>query len=69
MKFVKALEHNGELYKIGDTICAAFDTGIFIAVKTIFVSIDTIKIAHDTMKTCEEINKKLDHIKTMHKNI
>ena len=28
MKFVKVLEHNGELYKVGDTICAAFDTGI-----------------------------------------
>lgn len=28
MKFVKVLEHNGELYKIGDTICAKFDTGI-----------------------------------------
>ena len=27
MKFVKALEHNGELYKVGDTICATFDTG------------------------------------------
>lgn len=28
MKFVKILEHNGELYKVGDTICATFDTGI-----------------------------------------
>lgn len=28
MKFVKVLEHNGELYKVGDTICATFDTGI-----------------------------------------
>lgn len=28
MKFVKALEHNGELYKVGDTICATFNTGI-----------------------------------------
>lgn len=28
MKFVKVLEHNGELYKIGDTICATFNTGI-----------------------------------------
>ena len=28
MKFVKVLEHNGELYKVGDTVCAAFDTGI-----------------------------------------
>lgn len=28
MKFVKVLEHNGELYKVGDTICATFNTGI-----------------------------------------
>ena len=28
MKFVNALEHNGELYKIGDDIEATFDTGI-----------------------------------------
>lgn len=28
MKFIKVLEHNGELYKVGDTICATFDTGI-----------------------------------------
>lgn len=28
MKFVKVLEHNGELYEVGDTICATFDTGI-----------------------------------------
>lgn len=42
---------------------------IFIAVKTILVSIDTIKIANDTMITCEEINKRLDHIKAVHKNI
>lgn len=28
MKFVKVLEHNGELYRIGDTIYATFDTGI-----------------------------------------
>lgn len=28
MKFVKVLEHNGELYKVSDTICATFDTGI-----------------------------------------
>lgn len=28
MKFIKALEHNGELYKIGDDIEATFDTGI-----------------------------------------
>ena len=28
MKLIKVLEYNGELYKIGDTICATFDTGI-----------------------------------------
>lgn len=28
MKFVNVLEHNGELYKIGDDIEATFDTGI-----------------------------------------
>lgn len=28
MKFMKVLEHNGELYKVGDVICATFDTGI-----------------------------------------
>lgn len=28
MKFIKVLEHNGELYKVGDTISAMFDTGI-----------------------------------------
>lgn len=28
MKFVKVLEHNGELYKVGDTICVSFNTGI-----------------------------------------
>mgnify|MGYP004650481763 FL=1 len=28
MKFVKVLEHNGELYRVGDTIYATFDTGI-----------------------------------------
>lgn len=28
MKFVKVLEHNGELYKVGDTICSTFNTGI-----------------------------------------
>lgn len=28
MKFVKVLEHNGELYKVCDTICATFNTGI-----------------------------------------
>lgn len=28
MKFVKVLEHNGELYKVGDAICVTFDTGI-----------------------------------------
>ena len=28
MKFIKVLEHNVELYKVGDTICATFDTGI-----------------------------------------
>ena len=28
MKFVKVLEHNGELYKVGDDIEAIFDTGI-----------------------------------------
>lgn len=28
MKFIKVLEHNGELYKIGDTISATFDTGL-----------------------------------------
>lgn len=28
MKFMKVLEHNGELYKVGDTIYATFDTGI-----------------------------------------
>lgn len=25
MKFVKVLEHNGELYRVGDTIYATFD--------------------------------------------
>ena len=42
---------------------------IVISVKTIFVSINTIKITNNTMKTCEEINKRLDHIETMRKNI
>ena len=28
MKLIKVLEYNGELYKIGDTICATFDTGV-----------------------------------------
>lgn len=28
MKFVKVLEHNGELYRVGDDVCAKFDTGI-----------------------------------------
>lgn len=28
MKLIQVLEHNGELYKIGDTISATFDTGI-----------------------------------------
>lgn len=28
MKFVKVLEHNGELYRVGDAICVTFDTGI-----------------------------------------
>lgn len=28
MKFVNVLEHNGELYKIGDDIEATFDTGV-----------------------------------------
>lgn len=31
MKFVKVLEHNGELYKVGDTICATFDTGTSVS--------------------------------------
>ena len=30
MKFIKVLEHNGELYKIGDTISATFDTGVTV---------------------------------------
>lgn len=28
MKFVKVLEHNGELYRVGDAVCVIFDTGI-----------------------------------------
>lgn len=28
MKFIKVLEHNGELYKAGDTISVTFDTGV-----------------------------------------
>lgn len=48
-------------------IMAAFT--IFIAAKTIFISINTIKITNNTMKTCEEIDKKLDYIEKMRKNI
>lgn len=35
MKFIKILEHNGEIYKVVDTISVTFDTGVTLFLKNL----------------------------------